>query len=155
MTDQIDIAQRLHAHDADQSLVGLQSPELDAGSNLTAQFRFGHVGIVPSVGGNDAAVCDRGVIDDCEHGREITIVTPANVAHGDECVARGYSRSWMKVRAKKSRIRRAISAPWSSSAKCPVSSRCSSARGRSSRYARAPSAGKITSFLPHTISAGG
>ena len=38
------------------------------------------------------------------------------------------------ARARKARINAAISSPLSSSAKCPVSSRCNSAPGRSRRY---------------------
>ena len=52
-------------------------------------------------------------------------------------------------------MRPAISSPWVSSAKCPVSSRCVSASGRSRRKGAAPAAGKIGSFLPHTIKVGG
>lgn len=58
-------------------------------------------------------------------------------------------------RSRKSRINTAISSPLSSSAKWPVSSRCSSASGKSRRYGRAPSAGNISSLAPHTIKVGG
>ncbi len=57
--------------------------------------------------------------------------------------------------SKNSSISRAISSPLSSSAKWPVSRRCNSAFGRSRKYARAPSAGKILSFAPQTMRAGG
>ena len=58
-------------------------------------------------------------------------------------------------RSRKSWIIGAMTSSLSSRAKCPVSSRCSSALGRSRRYGLAPTAGKILSFLPQTISVGG
>src|SRR5207247_11286425 len=55
---------------------------------------------------------------------------------------------------RKPSIRLAISSPGVSSAKWPVSSRCVSPFGRSRRYGLAPSGGKMTSLLSHTIRVG-
>src|SRR3954447_9268681 len=49
----------------------------------------------------------------------------------------------------------AIKSPSSSSAKCPVSSRWNSRLFKSRLWGSAPSAGKMKSFLPHTINVGG
>src|SRR6516162_8213611 len=57
--------------------------------------------------------------------------------------------------SRKAWINRPISGASSSSAKCPVSSRCNSVFGSSRRNASAPGAEKIGSFLPHTASTGG
>ncbi len=57
--------------------------------------------------------------------------------------------------AMKSRIRRAISSVFSSSAKWPASNRWISASGRSRLNASAPGAVKEGSFAPHATSVGG
>jgi hypothetical protein len=57
--------------------------------------------------------------------------------------------------SRNARISPAISWLCVAVAKWPVSRRCNSASGRSSRYARAPAGGKKASFRPHGSSAGG
>src|SRR5882757_1596286 len=57
--------------------------------------------------------------------------------------------------ARKPRMRRAISSFFSSRAKWPASSRCSSASGRSRLYASAPGAMNEGSFRPQTTKVGG
>src|SRR5215469_18879944 len=63
--------------------------------------------------------------------------------------------SYRTFLSRKAWINRPISGASSSSAKCPVSSRCNSVFGTSRRNASAPGAEKIGSFLPHTASTGG
>src|SRR5262249_38516068 len=58
-------------------------------------------------------------------------------------------------RSRKSEISAASSSSCVAVAKWPVFKRCSSASGRSRRYARAPSGGKNWSFFPHGSRAGG
>ena len=58
-------------------------------------------------------------------------------------------------RSRKSSMSAAMSSPLSSSAKWPVSSRCTPRRADRAGTDGAPSAGKITSFFPQTMRVGG
>ena len=69
--DQGDVAAILYPHHADQLATRHASPEGDAADDLLFQLIEGHVRVVPAVGGNDASIGSRRVVDDREHGRKI------------------------------------------------------------------------------------
>ena len=64
VADQVDVANLLDAHDPDKLAVELAAPEHDPGGQLAVELLGGHVGVVPAVGRDDAAVhLGRGVHD--------------------------------------------------------------------------------------------
>ena len=62
--DQVHLAAGLDAHHAEQLAVRLVAPEDDAVGDLALDLGNGHVGLVPAVGGDDAAVGLGGGVDD-------------------------------------------------------------------------------------------
>src|SRR5216683_7383365 len=68
MADEIDIANGLDAHDADQDSARLIAPKLDSGGDLFLKLVRIHVWIVPSVRRDHAAIGLRGGVHDVKDG---------------------------------------------------------------------------------------
>lgn len=66
-----DVLHWLKAHDAEQSILLVEAPELDAVVDLVAEFGLRHVGRGIAVGGDDAAVRFGGVVDEGEKSEEV------------------------------------------------------------------------------------
>jgi hypothetical protein len=81
VADQIDVAYRLDPHHADQGSVGFVSPERDAGSDLLMELGLRHVGLVPSVSGDDAPIGSSRSIDDLEDRLPLIITTATDPGH--------------------------------------------------------------------------
>src|SRR5882672_590261 len=81
MADEIDVAHRLQAHHCDERAVPFIAPERDAGGDLAGELVRRHVGLVPAVGRDHAAIGLRGGIHDRQDGRTLVLATEADVAH--------------------------------------------------------------------------
>jgi hypothetical protein len=81
VADQINIADTLDAHDADQRTVRLVAPEADPGGDLPFKLVQGHIRVVPAIIGNDAAISLGGSVDDPKNRSAIIITTGPNAAH--------------------------------------------------------------------------
>src|SRR5258708_33376523 len=89
VTYQINIAHRLNAHDADQGTIILAAPERHAGGDLAVQLALRHIGIVPSIGRDHAAIGFGRSIDYREDHRPIILATGSDRAHR---ASPGYAR---------------------------------------------------------------
>jgi hypothetical protein len=84
VADQVDVAPPLDAHHTDEpSSVGVP-PERDALLELTLELGGAHVGLVPAVLGDDAAVRRRCLVDDRENGAALVVAARADVLHAHE-----------------------------------------------------------------------
>src|SRR5579864_5689379 len=75
--DQRGVADGLKPHDGEQGILLIPSPEIDPGRNLSLELGLCHVGLVPTIFRDDAAVCLCGLVDDCQYWVEfISSTTP-------------------------------------------------------------------------------
>ena len=79
VTDEVDIQLRLDSHHADQFPVDVDSPERDARGDIAEQLLVGHVGLMPSVGRNHAAIGFRGRVHDRQDRRDVFFIAAADV----------------------------------------------------------------------------
>jgi hypothetical protein len=80
MSNQVDIAHGLNAHHADEPTVLQVTPELNAGARLGTELRRRHVGLVPTVRRDDAAVSLSRSIDDAQDERRLILAALAQHA---------------------------------------------------------------------------
>src|SRR5258708_19546049 len=81
VTDQIDVAHRLDAHHADQFALSLIAPEFDSGGDLAVELLQGHIGLVPTIGRDYAAIGLSGGVDDGPAGPLFGGATTPDLAH--------------------------------------------------------------------------
>src|SRR5262245_9054425 len=79
VTDQIDLLHGLKSHDADKLALHFIAPEHDSAGDFFVELLPRHVGLVPAVSRNDAAVSFRGSVDDCENEIALVVATKADV----------------------------------------------------------------------------
>jgi hypothetical protein len=84
VADEIDVADGLDAHHADQRAVALGAPEDDAGRDLALELRRVHVRLVPAVGRDHPAIGAGGGVHDREHGGPLVVATSPDRTHGRE-----------------------------------------------------------------------
>src|SRR5260221_2418098 len=92
MAHQGHLALVLNAHHSPQLAFLFRHPELDSGSNLARQLFRRHVGLVPAVGRDYAAVGLRRVVDDRQHRRAIRGHALADLRH---CASQSPT-TWLK-----------------------------------------------------------
>src|SRR6185503_551608 len=78
--DEVHVPDRLDPHDADQLPVLLEAPEGDAGRDLAVELGGVHVGLVPAVLRDRAAVGLGGGVHDREDGRPVGVIAPPDHA---------------------------------------------------------------------------
>src|SRR5258708_5108118 len=109
VTDQIDVAHRLDAHHTDQFALSLIAPEFDSSGDLAVELLQGHIGFVPAIGRDYAAIGLGGGVDDGEDGPAFVVATGADVAHDGECAVLRCWRSWTKLQQFSRCLRRSDS----------------------------------------------
>jgi hypothetical protein len=90
VTDQIDIADGLDAHHADQSAAGRRAPERDASGDLAVELGRVHVRVVPAVGGDHAAIGLGGRIHDRQDVAALVAAAEPDAAHRGSLPRRRY-----------------------------------------------------------------
>jgi hypothetical protein len=81
VADEVDVADGLDPHDAEQLAAGLGAPEGDPGGDLVLELALRHVGLVPAVGGDHAAVGLGRRVDDAEDGGALVVAARPDAAH--------------------------------------------------------------------------
>jgi hypothetical protein len=66
MSNQSDVENLLHPHDADKRRVEFRTPELHTGRCFVSQFICVHIGLMPAIIRDDTAVPLGGRIDDVQ-----------------------------------------------------------------------------------------
>jgi hypothetical protein len=66
MSDQSDVENLLHPHDADQRRVELRTPKRHAGRHFVSQLIREHIGLMPEIIGYDTAIPLGCRIDDAQ-----------------------------------------------------------------------------------------
>jgi hypothetical protein len=66
VSNERDVGHRLQPHYADHAALAPDAEKFHARAYLGAQLFARHVRLVPTIGGNDAAIGDRRVVDDGE-----------------------------------------------------------------------------------------
>ena len=81
VADQRHVFDRLDTHDADQDAIDLNAGEPDPMGDFVLQLFHRHVWVFPAVGGNDAAVRLRSVVDDLKHPFQVVGSAGADNSH--------------------------------------------------------------------------
>jgi hypothetical protein len=81
VADEVDVADGLDAHDAEQLAAGLSTPEGDPGGDLVLKLAPRHVGLVPAVRGDHSAVGLGRRVDDGEDGGALVVAARPDAAH--------------------------------------------------------------------------
>src|SRR5580700_5509517 len=84
VADQIEVAHGLDAHHTNQFALSLIAPEFDSGGDLAVELLQGHIGFVPAIGRDYAAIGLGGGVDDGEDGPALVTATGTDAAHGFE-----------------------------------------------------------------------
>jgi hypothetical protein len=79
--DQVDVADLLNSHDADERAVGLVFPETHSGPELLIKLAGWHVGVLPAVRRDHVPVGLGCAVDDLKDARTLDTVTRANYTH--------------------------------------------------------------------------
>src|SRR6267154_5144455 len=81
VSDEIDVPHRLDAHHAYEHAIRRMAPERNSGGYLAVEFVQRHVGYMPAIGRDHAAIGFGCSIDNRQHGVAIVVAARANDVH--------------------------------------------------------------------------
>src|SRR5581483_4402317 len=94
MADEINIAYWLNTHHADHVAPAVTGPKGNSGGNLRVQLQQAHIGVVPSIRRNDAAVRFRCCIDNLTNYRAFIFTARTDRVHGGDLRTWRYQASY-------------------------------------------------------------
>src|SRR5580698_7100282 len=118
MADEINIAYWLNTHHADYVALAVIGPKGDSRGNFRIQLQQTHIGVVPSIGWNDASVGFGRCIDNLRNYQAFVFAARADRVHGARLIAGRASRMEV-IRSSGNRYRSGHRRIPHSGAQCP------------------------------------